>query len=226
MVDWHAQKVQRRLTSWMSNLHVFSKDKDTIPDKGPSPYPDMESITITHHVGMPPSAHDNRTGWDISQTVGWTCYRATTSPNHALPGFDVGRCHIPMVWMNDNVVAIFKKGDNYRPVSLTSVGECRGTFVVSLIHKWPVGTNVFWFIRAPIHWRLCLIYRRTMQTNSKTILRRWDQSWLMKYLHKKCQILHITDKNKPLKNQYYIHGHLEERETSKYLGVDIHRKLN
>lgn len=49
----------------------------------------------------------------------------------------------------------------------------------------------------------------------------------MEFHPHKCQVLHITNKTKPLKHLYNIHGHiLEEVESAKYLGVNIHQKLS
>ena len=48
----------------------------------------------------------------------------------------------------------------------------------------------------------------------------------MKFHPKKCSVLRITRKTKPLENQYQLHGHILETETnSKYLGVTINNKL-
>ena len=49
----------------------------------------------------------------------------------------------------------------------------------------------------------------------------------MEFHPQKCQILHITNKRQPIRQPYKIHGHiLEEVESAKYLGVNIHNKLS
>ena len=49
----------------------------------------------------------------------------------------------------------------------------------------------------------------------------------MEFHPQKCQVLHVKNKIKIIKMPYNIHGHtLEEADTAKYLGVDIHHKLN
>ena len=49
----------------------------------------------------------------------------------------------------------------------------------------------------------------------------------MEFHPKKCQVIHITNKRKPIRQPYIIHGHvLEEVECAKYLGANIHHKLN
>ena len=49
----------------------------------------------------------------------------------------------------------------------------------------------------------------------------------MEFYAQKCQTMHITNKRKPITVPYIIHGHvLEEVDTAKYLGVNIHKQLN
>ena len=49
----------------------------------------------------------------------------------------------------------------------------------------------------------------------------------MKFHLLECQTMHITNKRKPITVPYTIHGHvLEEVDTARYLGVNIHKQLN
>ena len=49
----------------------------------------------------------------------------------------------------------------------------------------------------------------------------------MEFHPKKCQALHVTNKRNIIKASYNIHGHiLEETDSAKYLGVNIHHKLS
>ena len=49
----------------------------------------------------------------------------------------------------------------------------------------------------------------------------------MEFHPKKCQVLNITNKKKPVKFTYTIHGHvLETVKSAKYLGVNIQSQLN
>ena len=58
-------------------------------------------------------------------------------------------------------------------------------------------------------------------------LQRWEKDWLMEFHPQKCQIMHITNKRKPISQPYNIHGHiLEVVETAKYLGINFHKSLN
>jgi hypothetical protein len=58
-------------------------------------------------------------------------------------------------------------------------------------------------------------------------LQQWEKDWQMECHPQKCQIMHITNKRTPIRVPYNIHGHqLEEVESAKYLGVNIHQKLN
>ncbi|CAC5391576.1 unnamed protein product [Mytilus coruscus] len=58
-------------------------------------------------------------------------------------------------------------------------------------------------------------------------LQAWKNDWIMEFHPNKCQVIHITNKRKPIRQPYNIHGHiLEEVESAKYLGANIHHKLN
>ena len=58
-------------------------------------------------------------------------------------------------------------------------------------------------------------------------LQKWERDWLMDFYAQKFKTMHITNKRKPITEQYIIHGHvLEEVDTAKYLGVNIHKQLN
>ena len=57
-------------------------------------------------------------------------------------------------------------------------------------------------------------------------LQRWEKDWLMEFHPQKCQILHITNKRKPIRQPYNIHGHiLEEADTAKYFGLNFQTKI-
>ena len=48
----------------------------------------------------------------------------------------------------------------------------------------------------------------------------------MQFYPQKCKVLTITNKIKPIETSYTIHHeNLEKVESSKYLGVEIHKKL-
>ena len=80
----------------------------------------------------------------------------------------------------------------------------------------------------------CVLYRtiRSVDDAQKLqkdleALQRWEKDWLMEFHPQKCQVLHITNRRSPLREPYNIHGHvLEEVDSAKYLGVNIHRTLN
>ena len=80
----------------------------------------------------------------------------------------------------------------------------------------------------------CVLYRRiksdedahTLQKDFNG-LQRWEKDWLMEFHPQKCQVMHITNKRKPIKVPYNIHEHtLEEVDSAKYLGLNIHKTLN
>ena len=49
----------------------------------------------------------------------------------------------------------------------------------------------------------------------------------MEFHQQKCQVLHVTNKRKPIAEPYTIDGHtLEEVDTARYLGLNIHRTLS
>ena len=80
----------------------------------------------------------------------------------------------------------------------------------------------------------CVLYRKIKsEEEAKALqkdldgLQRWESDWLMEFHPQKCQILHITKKRKPIKVPYKIHGHtLEEVDSAKYLGINIHKTLS
>ena len=58
-------------------------------------------------------------------------------------------------------------------------------------------------------------------------LQTWEKHWHMEFHPKKCQVLNITNKKKPVKYPYTIHGHvLDTVKSAKYLGVHIQSQLN
>ena len=57
-------------------------------------------------------------------------------------------------------------------------------------------------------------------------LQRWEKDWLMEFHPQKCQIIHVTSKRSPIRQPYTIYGHtLEEVDSAKYLGINIHKTL-
>ena len=57
-------------------------------------------------------------------------------------------------------------------------------------------------------------------------LQSWENDFNMEFHPKKCKVLTITNKTKPIKTSYKIHNEtLENVESAKYLGVEIHKKL-
>ena len=55
---------------------------------------------------------------------------------------------------------------------------------------------------------------------------RWKQDWLMCFHPDKCNILSISQKQKPIQYTYKLHGHsLEKTDSTKYLGVTLQSNL-
>ena len=77
----------------------------------------------------------------------------------------------------------------------------------------------------------CLIYKDIiLQVDTDELqadldaLQEWEQQWMMSFHPQKCQLLRITRNKSPVKASYVIHGHtLGETNTTKYLGVSLHR---
>jgi hypothetical protein len=60
-----------------------------------------------------------------------------------------------------------------------------------------------------------------------TSLQQWGETWQMQFHQQKCNVIHVTNKRKPITLSYKLHDHiLEVMENSKYLGVTIKNKLN
>jgi hypothetical protein len=80
----------------------------------------------------------------------------------------------------------------------------------------------------------CVLYRRIKSDEDAHALQkdldglqRWEKYWLMEFHPQKCQVMHITNKRKPIKVPYNIHEHtLEEVDSAKYVGLNIHKTLN
>ena len=79
----------------------------------------------------------------------------------------------------------------------------------------------------------CVLYRK-IQFSSDIIklqedldsLLQWESDWQMEFHPIKCQLLHVTNKRRPMASIYNIRGHnLELVDSAKYLGVTIHKTL-
>ena len=60
------------------------------------------------------------------------------------------------------------------------------------------------------------------------MLQEWERKWLMEFHPSKCQVIHISNKRKPILQSYNVHDHtLEEVNLARYFGVHhIDSKLN
>ena len=110
---------------------VFTtEDLASLPDKGPSPFPTMDNVTISVD-GICKLLKDLKphkaTGPDNLSCQFLKCSADKVSPAlHLIFQASLLQGKIPSAWKEANVVPLFKKGDrslpaNYRPVSLTSV---------------------------------------------------------------------------------------------------------
>ena len=80
----------------------------------------------------------------------------------------------------------------------------------------------------------CVLYRKVKSSEDAAELQRdldglqqWEADWQMEFHPKKCQVLHVTNKKNVIRADYKIHDHvLEDTDTAKYLGVNIHHKLS
>ena len=80
----------------------------------------------------------------------------------------------------------------------------------------------------------CLVYRSIgSEADSAQLqedinsLEQWEADWLMEFNPKKCQVLHVSNKRKPIIKPYIILGQtLEHADTAKYLGIHLHKKLS
>lgn len=63
--------------------------------------------------------------------------------------------------------------------------------------------------------------------NDLNKLQDWEKAWDMEFNPSKCQVLHISRSQNPIKNTYTMHGiALESIDHARYLGVDISSNLN
>ena len=62
--------------------------------------------------------------------------------------------------------------------------------------------------------------------NDLNQLQEWEKTWKMEFHPHKCQLIRITNKVKPISNNYAIHNiTLQETASAKYLGIFIDNKL-
>jgi hypothetical protein len=79
----------------------------------------------------------------------------------------------------------------------------------------------------------CLLYRHIRNDEDAaalqkdlTSIQQWEETWQMQFHPQKCNVIHVTNKRKPITHSYKLHDQiLEVMENSKYLGV-INNKLN
>ena len=110
---------------------VFNKEEnDNLPDKGHSPYPSMDKITVTRkgvYLLLARTDPHKATGPDgISAQLLKTLADELAPVLQHLFQTSLDQGAVPRAWREAQVVPIFKKGDrnnpaNYRPVSLTSI---------------------------------------------------------------------------------------------------------
>lgn len=80
----------------------------------------------------------------------------------------------------------------------------------------------------------CILYRSIKTSMDAVLLKEdldalqeWEKDWIMEFHPHKCQVLQISNKRQLINHPFSIHGHiLETAESARYLGVNIHNKLN
>ena len=80
----------------------------------------------------------------------------------------------------------------------------------------------------------CVLYRRistasdaSLLQDDLTALQEWENTWLMEFHPSKCQVVNVTNKQKPIISSYTIHNEvLESVRSAKYLGLHVDAKLN
>tara|TARA_B110000881_G_C18538833_1_gene497307 strand:+ start:57 stop:1292 length:1236 start_codon:yes stop_codon:yes gene_type:complete len=80
----------------------------------------------------------------------------------------------------------------------------------------------------------CILYRTINTDEDASLLQQdldnlqqWENDWHMSFHPEKCQVIHVSNKRKLIKKPYVIHNHtLEEVDSAKYLGVNIHKNLS
>ena len=80
----------------------------------------------------------------------------------------------------------------------------------------------------------CMLYRRVDNDQDSSDLQedlnrlqQWESDWLMSFNPRKCQVIHVTTKRRPVTRTYLVHNQpLESVDSAKYLGVTIKSDLN
>ena len=110
---------------------VFTEeDTEKMPDKGISPFKDMENITIRHSgvIKLLKSLNPKKAiGPDLVHTIILKQYANIIGPIlQQIFQQSLDTSNIPVDWLQANITPVFKKGSktnpaNYRPVSLTCI---------------------------------------------------------------------------------------------------------
>jgi len=148
-------------------------------------------------------------------------------------------------------VSIFRTQQRFFSADkLDSLRSCRffADLLSSLLRKWPASWIWFSHFNQSQSTRNYLPYspqskakmniNKTAYIWSETIqlkrqfqkdlekLTEWEKSWMMEFHPKKCEVISITRKQRPILHPYTLHGHLlKHTDTVKYLGVHISRDL-
>ena len=104
---------------------VFTEDDtDKMPDKGISPFKDMENITVRHPgvIKLLKSLNPNKAiGLDLVPTTILKQYTVIIGPIlQQIFQQSLDTSYIPIDWLQANITAIFNPA-NYRPVSIMCV---------------------------------------------------------------------------------------------------------
>ena len=111
--------------------------------------------------------------------------------------------------------------------------KCSGTIAVPAVYKWPSWLHLTGH-NSQIICRWLYPHRNIKTEEDASILQQdldhlqqWESDWKMEFHPKKCQVIHVTNRRKFIKQTYTIHNHtLEEVDSAKYLGVNIHKTLS
>ena len=127
--SWQHQSKAEILNAQFQSVYT-KEDLSSMPNKGPSPYPSMDSILFSTkgvHKQLSQLNSHKATGPDNISTAILRLAADELAPVLTrLYQFSHDQGTVPQDWRDAHIVPVFKKGErpqpsNYRPVSLTSV---------------------------------------------------------------------------------------------------------
>ena len=135
---------------------------------------------------------------------------------------------VPSRWKSANVCGVLKKGkkshpSNYRPITLTCIGPL---LFLTYINDLPNGltSTVKLFTNDTLLYGVVVDCDNLQDDLNK--LEIWQHEWQMQFNPSKCNVICISNKQRPPERTYFFCGSkLEQVDSVSYLGITVNSKL-